>query len=69
MGRYKTPSEGGTGGQRGHSNMKHRAYSHELKEATRRGRRIEAVNEIEEQLYAAADRTAPPRMRQRVGRG
>mgnify|MGYP001044445443 CR=1 FL=1 len=49
MGRLKTPTEGGSGGKRGHSNMEHWVYSHEIKEATRRGRRLDAEREIREQ--------------------
>ena len=35
------PTEGGSGGGRGHSNMEHYAYSAELKQASRRARRSE----------------------------
>jgi hypothetical protein len=37
--RIKGPTEGGTGGRRGHSNMEHSAYSDEIKVAARRQRR------------------------------
>ena len=33
------PTEGGSGGKRGHSNMEHRVYTAEIKESTRRRRR------------------------------
>lgn len=43
---YKT--EGGQGGKRGHSNMCHWVTTEEIKEATRRLRRREAKEVIEE---------------------
>jgi hypothetical protein len=39
MGTTKGPSEGGTGGKRGHSNMEHWGYTDEVKEESRRIRR------------------------------
>lgn len=33
------PTEGGSGGKRGHSSMEHSVYTAEIKEATRRRRR------------------------------
>lgn len=42
MGLLKGKTEGGSGGKRGHSNMTHWATTEEIKEATRRRRRIEA---------------------------
>jgi hypothetical protein len=41
MGTTKGPSEGGSGGKRGHSNQKHWGYTEEVKEEARRIRRIE----------------------------
>lgn len=35
----KQPTEGGSGGKRGHSNMERRVYNDEVKEASRRKRR------------------------------
>lgn len=35
----KVPSEGGSGGKRGHSSMEHWAYTDEIKDAARRKRR------------------------------
>lgn len=37
----KQPTEGGSGGKRGHSNMERRVYNDEVKEASRRKRRQE----------------------------
>ena len=67
MGRTKRPrgarksrlkggkTEGGSGGKRGHSNMEHFAYTHEVKEGARRARRADdkevarrAKNEVDE---------------------
>jgi hypothetical protein len=36
----KVPSEGGSGGRRGHSGMEHRAYTAEIKNAAKTQRRI-----------------------------
>jgi len=41
MGRLKQPTEGGSGGKRGHSNMEHWEYTEEIKDATRSRRRSE----------------------------
>ena len=41
MANYKGPTEGGSGGRRGHSGMEHFVYSHELKESSRKQRRID----------------------------
>jgi hypothetical protein len=44
----KQPTEGGSGGKRGHSNMERRVYNDEVKEASRRKRRQQdrEVNEL-----------------------
>lgn len=42
MGNLKYPTEGGSGGKRGHSNMEHAVYSAEHKQASRVRRRLEA---------------------------
>ena len=58
MGGLKIPSEGGSGGKRGHSAMEHWAFTAEIKDAARIRRRAkdrEAVKEGKED----ADR--PPR--------
>lgn len=41
MGNYKSPTEGGSGGKRGHSNMEHWITTEELKESTKIRRRQE----------------------------
>ena len=41
MGIPKGPTEGGSGGKRGHSGMEHWGYTDEVKEAAKRRRRIE----------------------------
>jgi hypothetical protein len=48
MGLLKQKTEGGSGGKRGHSNMNHWAYSHEIKAATKKRRRIEAKQAVRE---------------------
>jgi len=57
VGLKKIRSEGGTGGKRGHSNMTHWAYTHEIKIAARSRRRADdklAVREHEDLLRAHA---------------
>jgi hypothetical protein len=49
MGIRKGPTEGGSGGKRGHSGMEHWGYTDEVKEAARKRRRIEDNEVIEEQ--------------------
>ncbi len=59
MGLKKTPTEGGSGGKRGHSNMDHWAYTEEIKDAARTQRRIEdrkAIHEAGAQSDRATDR-------------
>ena len=51
----KQPSEGGSGGKRGHSNMEHRVYNDEIKEASRHKRRKEDDSAAAEGLKDAAD--------------
>ena len=41
MGIRKGPTEGGSGGKRGHSGMEHWGFTEEVKEAARRRRRVE----------------------------
>lgn len=50
MGLPKGPTEGGSGGKRGHSNMEHWGYTEEVKFVARKLRRIENKKAIEEQL-------------------
>lgn len=42
MGTMKGPTEGGRGGKRGHSNMEHWVYTHEVKRASKKRRRLES---------------------------
>jgi hypothetical protein len=57
MGILKGKPDGGQGGKRGHSNMDHWVYTEEIKEASRKRRRISAKLEIREGLIE--DTTAP----------
>ena len=50
MGILKGKPDGGQGGKRGHSNMDHWVYTEEIKEASRKRRRIVAKAEITEGL-------------------
>jgi hypothetical protein len=60
----KGPTEGGSGGKRGHSNMEHWGYTEEVNEAAKRRRRIEDKQaareelELELELDSAADSSA-----------
>lgn len=55
----KGPTEGGSGGKRGHSNMEHWGYTDEVKQASRRRRRLEdkqsVASEIQEQTDSEDD--------------
>lgn len=42
MGLLKHKTEGGSGGKRGHSNMDHWVYNHEVKAAAKKRRRLQA---------------------------
>ena len=55
MGIPKGPTEGGSGGRRGHSGMEHWGYTDEVKSAARRRRRLIDKKVVNEQ---AADQ--PP---------
>lgn len=46
-GTKKTPTEGGSGGKRGHSNMEHWVYTAEIKDAARVQRRIADKKEVD----------------------
>lgn len=50
MGIPKGPSEGGSGGKRGHSNMEHWGYSDEVKSAARQRRRLDDKRVINEEM-------------------
>ncbi|HEY1784966.1 MAG TPA: hypothetical protein VGG30_05425 [Pirellulales bacterium] len=49
MGVSKGPSEGGSGGKRGHSGMEHWMTTEEIKEAAKRRRRLIDKEEVREQ--------------------
>jgi len=49
MGIPNGPTEGGSGGGRGHSNMEHWGYTDEVKQAARRRRRLHDKSEVDEQ--------------------
>lgn len=57
MGILKGKPDAGQGGKRGHSNMDHWVFTEEIKEASRKRRRIVAKAEITEGL--AEHETAP----------
>lgn len=42
MANYKGPTEGGSGGKRGHSSMEHWTYTDEIKESSKVQRRIDS---------------------------
>lgn len=46
MGLKKIPTEGGSGGKRGHSNMEHWFYTDEIKDAARVQRRLADKREV-----------------------
>jgi hypothetical protein len=50
MGILKGKPDGGQGGKRGHSNMDHWVYTEEIKEASRKRRRLTAKVEVREGL-------------------
>ncbi len=50
MNAYKGPTEGGSGGKRGHSNMEHWTYTEELKESSKIRRRNNDKEEIREEV-------------------
>ncbi len=55
----KIPSEGGSGGKRGHSSMEHWAYTDEIKDAARSKRRQHDRASVQEGLADAADTGEP----------
>jgi len=50
MGNYKGPTEGGSGGKRGHSSMEHWTNTAELKESSKIRRRLNSKKEMREEL-------------------
>ena len=51
----KTPSEGGSGGKRGHSNMEHWVYTDEIKAAARLKRRQDDESTTQQGLEEFAE--------------
>ena len=51
MGNYKGPTEGGSGGKRGHSSMEHWTHTEELKDSSRKHRRKEDKEEAVQGLH------------------
>ncbi|MBK7976272.1 MAG: hypothetical protein IPK07_24375 [Deltaproteobacteria bacterium] len=49
------PSEGGSGGKRGHSNMEHWFFTEEIKDAARVRRRQDDKNEVREGAAEATE--------------
>jgi len=50
MSHYKGPTEGGSGGKRGHSNMEHWVTTQEIKESTRARRRTNDKKAINDEM-------------------
>ena len=46
MGLPKGPTEGGSGGQRGHSGMEHWGFADEVKEAAKKRRRLDDKDDV-----------------------
>ena len=53
------PTEGGSGGKRGHSGMEHSVYTAEVKEATRRRRRAVDKEAVRSDLAELEEDTVP----------
>jgi hypothetical protein len=60
----KIPSEGGSGGKRGHSAMEHRAFTAEIKDAARIRRRVGDREAVKEGLADGSRRRRSKRKRQ-----
>jgi hypothetical protein len=67
MSLMKGKTEGGSGGKRGHSNMDHWVYSHEIKQSTRKRRRLDSKKEIRRTLAEAANKKKTGQERRPVG--
>lgn len=59
----KSKIDAGQGGRLGHSNMAHWMESHELKESSRRARRIDAKRQVREELAERAEPAPAPAKR------
>jgi hypothetical protein len=63
MGMPKGPSEGGSGGRRGHSGMEHWGFTDEVKMVARRRRRLNDKLEVRKQREELAEpqqKSKPP---------
>ncbi len=60
MGLSKGPTEGGSGGKRGHSKMDHWGFTDEVKTNARRRRRIDDKTEVVKQSREEPDSERPP---------
>ena len=54
MANYKGPTEGGSGGKRGHSSMEHWTFTEELKDSSKVQRRIDSKS-LSKQAISAQD--------------
>lgn len=59
MGTHKHPTEGGSGGKRGHSNMEHSGTTEEHKDHSRRRRRLEARRITDQARFEANAKPHP----------
>jgi uncharacterized protein len=59
LGLYKGRSEGGFGGKRGHPGMDHWSYTHEVKEAARRRRRLDAKETVVPEQHVKSEAMPP----------
>jgi hypothetical protein len=59
----KIPSEGGSGGKRGHSAMEHWAFTAEIKDAARIRRRVGDREAVKEGLVEVSRRRSPKKRR------
>ncbi|MCE9553398.1 MAG: hypothetical protein K8T91_08485 [Planctomycetes bacterium] len=60
MGIPKGPTEGGSGGKRGHSGMEHWGFTDEVKEAAKRRRRLKDKREVKERQKELENDAKPP---------
>jgi hypothetical protein len=61
----KIPTEGGSGGGRGHSNMEHHLHTEEIKDAARKRRRRNDARAVREQTHTELSSTPPCRLTRR----
>ncbi len=60
MGIPQGPTEGGSGGKRGHSNMEHWGFTDEVKSAARKRRRLEDQQVIRQQTGILIEMESDP---------